>query len=306
MGTAGNIIVENTKKVLEFIERHPKGIDKTDVVKVSGLSPQESVAAVNLLLTQRKLELLENGVIRLKDSRDEQLQESEKLVYHLISEASTSGIWARDLKDKCGLLRPQLTKVIKSLESKQKIKSVKGVTAQHSKKIFYFRADVTPDRSITGGAFHNESELDISFTTALNKLCTKYFFTLSEKVKDEPLPSRLLKSYASVQDLFDFIEKSGISNISLLVEDVECIISSLVFDDAIKESVVGKPFTPIRDIGNRPLQLGAKVYRWNQSTKLSNGFLSTVCGFCPVFRKCRENFIISPSTCQYMAEWLEN
>ena len=59
------------------------------------------------------------------------------------------GIWSRDIREKSGIkVQVQVLKGIKSLEGKQMIKQVKGVTAQHNKKIFYMKAELRPDRYV--------------------------------------------------------------------------------------------------------------------------------------------------------------
>lgn len=52
----------------------------------------------------------------------------KKVVYRIIEEAGTKGIWIRDIRFKSNLNMTQLNKVLKSLEAKKLIKAVKSVT----------------------------------------------------------------------------------------------------------------------------------------------------------------------------------
>lgn len=52
----------------------------------------------------------------------------EKVVYGIVEEAGNKGIWIRDIRNRSNLTQTQLNKIIKSLESKKIIKSVKTVT----------------------------------------------------------------------------------------------------------------------------------------------------------------------------------
>lgn len=52
----------------------------------------------------------------------------EKVVYRIIEESGNKGIWIRDIRNKANLAALALNKVIKNLESKKMIKSVKTVT----------------------------------------------------------------------------------------------------------------------------------------------------------------------------------
>lgn len=52
----------------------------------------------------------------------------EKLVYRIIKEAGNKGVWIRDIRKECNLLRKQLEKTLRSLENKKLIKSIKTVS----------------------------------------------------------------------------------------------------------------------------------------------------------------------------------
>lgn len=68
---------------------------------------------------------------RLKNQASKQVikgaDNEEKVVYNLIEEAGNKGIWIRDIRVRSNLANTQLTKVLKSLESKKVIKAVKCV-----------------------------------------------------------------------------------------------------------------------------------------------------------------------------------
>jgi DNA-directed RNA polymerase III subunit RPC6 len=51
----------------------------------------------------------------------------EQIVYEHIERSGNQGIWIRDIRNKTNLMLQPLNKILKSLESKQKIKSVKSV-----------------------------------------------------------------------------------------------------------------------------------------------------------------------------------
>jgi DNA-directed RNA polymerase III subunit RPC6 len=61
------------------------------------------------------------------------------------------GIWTKDLKIQTNLAQPQLTKILKTLESSRLVKSIKGVA--HPSRKLYILADIEPAREITGGAW---------------------------------------------------------------------------------------------------------------------------------------------------------
>lgn len=61
------------------------------------------------------------------------------------------GVWTKDMKFKTNLQQPQITKILKELETRTLVKAIKPVN-QPSKK-FYMLYDLEPAREITGGAW---------------------------------------------------------------------------------------------------------------------------------------------------------
>lgn len=65
--------------------------------------------------------------------------------------ASFPGIWTKDLKHKSNLQQPQVAKILKTLESRKLVKSVKSVTSGNKK--LYMLFELEPSREVTGGAW---------------------------------------------------------------------------------------------------------------------------------------------------------
>ena len=75
--------------------------------------------------------------------------QEEKIVFKIIENSGNVGVWIRDIRAKSNLGQTQLNKVLKSLETKRLIKSVKSVNA--TKKKVYMLFNLQPDQSVTGG-----------------------------------------------------------------------------------------------------------------------------------------------------------
>lgn len=80
------------------------------------------------------------------------LEQDERLVYQIIEQASTTGIWIRDIRLQSSLLNTRLQKVLKALEGRQLIKTVKIHT--HSSKKMYMLYNLSPSEELTGGAWY--------------------------------------------------------------------------------------------------------------------------------------------------------
>jgi hypothetical protein len=88
------------------------------------------------------------------------LSAEELLVYQVIKQAGNTGVWTRDLKVRTNLAQPQVTKMLKALEGKSLIKSVKNVN-NPSRKL-YMLFELEPSREITGGAWCVQLHLLVS------------------------------------------------------------------------------------------------------------------------------------------------
>lgn len=73
-------------------------------------------------------------------------------MYQNIEAAGTAGIWVRDIRFNTNLPHPRVTKVLKSLETRKFIKTVK-MHSQASKKI-YILYELTPSEELTGGRWY--------------------------------------------------------------------------------------------------------------------------------------------------------
>ena len=89
-----------------------------------------------------------------------------------------AGMWIRDIRIKSNLNMTQVNKILKVLESKKLIKAVKSVQA--SKKKVYMLYDLTPDESITGGAWYSDQDFETEFVDVLNQHCMRF---LQQKVR---------------------------------------------------------------------------------------------------------------------------
>ena len=114
-------------------------------------------------------------------------------MYQIIEDSGNTGIWIRDIRIKSNIPDKQISKVLKTLESKKLIKSVKSVSA--ARKKVYMLYDLVPDESLTGGAWYSDQEFETEFVDILNTKCYQY---LQQKVSEsKPLEDQLF-SYAAV------------------------------------------------------------------------------------------------------------
>ena len=106
-------------------------------------------------------------------------------MYSVIEDSKTKGIWIKELRDNTGLSAAQLKKLLKSLENKKLIKTVKVGLVQsnlissrfqvvNSAKKCYMLYALEPDISLTGGTFYSEQQLDSELIHTLVSVCTGF------------------------------------------------------------------------------------------------------------------------------------
>ncbi|XP_068619236.1 DNA-directed RNA polymerase III subunit RPC6 [Battus philenor] len=288
-----------SEKILNVARKNPKGIsDKDMLAAVPEVSSAELVAAINNLLQQGIFDLYNQGgslIYRLKAQTSKQAvkgaDNEEKVVYNLIEEAGNKGIWIRDIRVRSNLANTQLTKVLKSLESKKVIKAVKCVNA--SKKKVYMLFNLEPDRSISGGAWYQDQDFESEFVDILNRQCLRFLQQRADKIKNNPKGPIVgrTQSFASAVEVQKYISDLGISNVKLEVEDVITILNTLVYDGKAEINVFPD---------------GSKVFRAIESLIPPPGLVQVPCGVCPLILKCSSTGLITPQDCKYMNEWLES
>jgi len=291
-------IDEFSAKILGLCEQMPEGInDKVLQNELPDLDPRVRAQCINRLLVSGKLDLFkstEGLLYKLKvPSKATNIRgdQEEKIVFTIIENAKNLGIWLRDIRFNSGLLQNQLTKVLKSLETKKLIKSVKCVNA--TKKKVYMLYDLEPDRSVTGGTWYSDQDFESEFVEILNQQCHRFLmhrYEVSAATKGGgPLAVRN-GSLVLSKEILSHISDLGISKVQLRLEDIESIMQTLIYDGKAEKSQDEK---------------GAAMYRAVNFPVATPGLVLSPCGVCPVIKDCGQSGSITPASCQYLKEWIQ-
>lgn len=288
--------IELENKILELCSEFPDGLpDGVIPLRIPNCTAQQRASAINRLLAQAKLDLLRSGSTLLYKARNlvnlEKIKGStkeEEIIYHIIEEAGNRGIWVRDIRVQSNLAQAQLNKVLKTLESRKLVKSIKSVGAARKKTYMLF--EMEPDVAVTGGAFYSDQDVDMQFVDLLNQQCLKYLRGkaqfASEKYSDPIMKSKA--SFVASIEICRHINELKISKIELTVKDMERVLDTLVYDGSVeKDDQQGSMYRAVQ-----PILIDAA------------GYTRVPCSVCPVFADCRPGGIISPATCSYFKDWL--
>ena len=145
------------------------------------------------------------------------LSSEDRLVLQVIETAGNSGMWTKEVKQKTNFPQVKVTKIFKTLEQRKLIKSVKHV-AQQNRKV-YMKYDLEPSREITGGAWFTDQEFDAVFVKIMRDQCRDF-------IREE--------KRVTLQDVYEHIVKSKISNVNLRKEDVKQIVDTLFYDGDVE------------------------------------------------------------------------
>eukprot|EP00879_Flechtneria_rotunda_P020829 GHRR01021929.1.p1 GENE.GHRR01021929.1~~GHRR01021929.1.p1 ORF type:complete len:264 (+),score=56.92 GHRR01021929.1:85-876(+) len=252
---------------------------------LSAVALTARVEALNTLLRSGRISMFKQGsqllykVAQPADSRSKGLSAEELLVYQVIKQAGNTGVWTRDMKVRTNLGQPQITKILKALESRSLIKNVKNVN-NPSKKL-YMLYELEPSREITGGAWYTDQHLDREFIEVLREACFK-------------LIQRSESPHASLTDIATFINSKGLARVELREEDIYTLLHTLICDGRIE--AIEEPDD----------EEGLERYRVAVLPVPDTTALTSIpCGVCPVIDQCCEGGQVSPQACVYYQAWLE-
>lgn len=302
--------VDLEERILQLCSESPEGTISDDTISRDQplIDTERRMKALQRLLSQGKIELMRSKqghtlLYRLKTTAlsptafGKGFEREERLVYQLIESSGNKGIWIRDIKNKSNLIQTQISKILKKLESKKLIKSVKSVQA--SKKKIYMLYDMTPDETLTGGAFYSDQEFESEFVDMLNHQCLKFLQQKAFKARathSEPL-AQASASLCSTQEVHSFITQLGISNVKLTVDNIRMILDTLIYDGRAEVQVTARLSQAGGDV--------QRLYRVAKPVLTDTGFNRIPCGICPVINHCCDGGAISPVTCIYMKDWLK-
>ncbi|GAA5963772.1 hypothetical protein JCM21900_000826 [Sporobolomyces salmonicolor] len=244
-------------------------IAQADLFNQCGLTINQAVQdAVNSLLRKNLLQMLRtaSGTILFRFLKKEEakamgsMDSEEKLVLDHIKDAGNLGIWTKTLTTKTGLPRTTITKVLKILEGRKAIKTVKSV--KNPTRKIYMIAGLQPSVELTGGPWFTDNELDTELVDQLKKCAYKYlhdhsvpksstFVDPSSHPSDDSKPATVkyrpiypvttTPYLPTVKQVLDFITGLEVAAVELLPEHVAALLDLMVYDGIVEKVFVGKP-----------------------------------------------------------------
>jgi DNA-directed RNA polymerase III subunit RPC6 len=252
------------------------------------------------------------------------LKPEHEIVYGLIDEAGSEGIWSKTIKSRTNLHDAVFRSAIKALEGKSMITDMKSV--EHPTRKMYIKSSLQPSDRATGGPWFTDGELDEEFIATISKVLYGYVKKRSwyesrhqtkrspkktvrgsvegkveaaeeihEYDKLLPLPANY-QGYPTVHELTSFIEDKKLArDTTLSSEEIQQLLDLLVYDGKIEKLVAGPDAFAYKALRKTFL---------DEDDQLNSVLTEAPCGRCPVFDLCEEGGPVGPSNCEYFTEWL--
>ncbi|PGH12437.1 hypothetical protein AJ79_04273 [Helicocarpus griseus UAMH5409] len=261
------------------------------------------------------------------------LNAEERLIYSVVESTGRSGVWTRTIKSRTNLHQTIVNRSLKSLETKNYIKSVRNV--KYPQRKMYMLSGLQPSEDVTGGAWFTDGVLDADFIRGLGGWIEQWVSRRSwydpvaaerkakrqkiqpNSAKGEPqfLPYRPdYKDYPTVADITTAINNSGLTPVTMGESSIAQLLEMLCYDgklislrDGAAYKSVKKPnqISLQRDLG---LQTGDQADDKTDQDSLTlggNGMTEAPCGRCPVFSLCQEGGPVNAENCKYFDDWLK-
>mmetsp|Transcript_3882 Transcript_3882/g.5337 ORF Transcript_3882/g.5337 Transcript_3882/m.5337 type:complete len:307 (+) Transcript_3882:18-938(+) len=277
-----------TAELLSLVQSSDEGLTDERVRLTFGPRYEQLAPSINELLSNNRLQLFtQGGALVYKAVKEETaikfegLGTEEMLVYQVIERSGNRGIWTRDIKTASNVTQHNLTKILKILEQRCLIKSVRSVVSK-SKKL-YMIYEATPAKEITGGPWYSEHEFDHEFVAALSNFIVQT--VKSQKMMD-------------LTSISDKVRISGISTVELSPQEIELIVNTLVYDGRL-ETVQSSVLLYTGYAATK------KMFKVGKSMNPPDFLTEVPCGVCPIISQCSEGGVISPTSCRYLTHWLE-
>ena len=291
--------LDNESQLLDLISKQGEnGITSDSVLeKLPSFTTEMLVQSINSLMKKKQLQIGKkaNGELVYKLNQSsittslKGADNEEKLIFKLIGDAGNKGIWNKDLHHLSKINITRLNKILKKMEGEKLIKRVKSV-AHSARKMIYMLYELTPDKSLTGGAWYGPQGFDVEYAEALAQCCVSIL--AKNKSTTETGANSLQRHFMTSAQILKVIVDHKVSKTELSLKDIEWLLETLVYDGVIEKDESGGE--------------GAKRFRSKKVVSQGGGLMSVPCGGCPLIKQCHFDGYISPQTCQYMSDWLDS
>ncbi|AFN83826.1 DNA-directed RNA polymerase III subunit C34 [Encephalitozoon romaleae SJ-2008] len=217
------------KSVLDFIRSRPEGVVEEDLsLEFPKMSKVDIARELNECLKRQEISLFrDKGVLYYKPS-PVNIDDYELTIYNLVSQSGNEGVWLKVIKDKTNMPHNLIGKVLRSMESKRIIKSVKCL--KNNRKV-YVLYDEVPSEEITGGIWFQDNDVDAECVTRVLEIIQLFL----EKRLNGNLELPEYEDNPALEEIMSYVKNLNILSVPLRAEDLETLVDILVFDGKVEK-----------------------------------------------------------------------
>jgi DNA-directed RNA polymerase III subunit RPC6 len=292
---------ELEKRFVNICSRHSQGMGQDELFAELQNPPQdELIKVINSLSSKGRLRMFQLAddqtmyqVVSKRDAAKFQgLKQEDNVVYQLIEQSKSAGIWVRELKFKSGLPVKTINKSLKTLMTRKLIKAAQS--AQGKYKRVYLLYDIEPGKDVTGGPWYDGAEFDQEFFDAVYTSCLQ---CITHHYQESGIG-------VGAQKVCEVLGSAGIFTVQCTPRDIASVLVSLYFDRLVEPVPDQEAFSPNKPPTQDQLSLLYRPVRGGGVVKRSE-FATIPCAVCPVADKCTPNGVINPKSCEYFKAWME-
>ncbi|KAG0651389.1 putative DNA-directed RNA polymerase III subunit rpc6 [Hyphodiscus hymeniophilus] len=272
------------------------------------------------------------------------LKPEHEIVYGLIDEAGSEGIWSKTIKSRTNLHDAVFRSAIKALEGKNMITDMKSV--EHPTRKMYIKSSLQPSDRATGGPWFTDGELDEEFIALISNVLYQYVQKRSwyehrghvhgakkspkkvhGKMSVEEIKAARERELgpATVEDVEDGPRRSLYSRLLPLPANYQGYPTLHELTSFIEDKGIAKDTTLSAEEIQQLLDLlvydgkierlvsGGDAFAYkavrktflDEDDQLDSVLTEAPCGRCPVFDLCEEGGPVGPANCEYFNEWLK-
>lgn len=294
----------------------------------------------------QKVILLSNSTVGLhliNGYRYKSLKLEQEVVYSLIDEAGSEGLWTKTIKARSQLHDAIFRAAIKFLESRNMISDMKSV--EHPTRKMYIKSTLRPSDRATGGPWYTDGELDVPFIDHIKSVCEGYinrrtFYqssTVPNPIRRRRDPVKVNKANVeeakaardqalgprSKSQMTESQKKQNEKDRKLPMpagykdyptcDELTAHIDNLKITQVILTAVDIQQLLDILAFDGKIERImsgdGEWAYRMLRKSLRENdigqqNLTEAPCGRCPVFDLCEEGGPVGPSNCEYFTDWL--
>ncbi|ADM12343.1 DNA-directed RNA polymerase III subunit C34 [Encephalitozoon intestinalis ATCC 50506] len=217
------------KSLLDFIKSRPEGVVEEELsLEFPDMSKADIAKELNNYLKCQEISLFrDKGVLYYKPS-PVNVDDYELMIYNLVNQSGSEGVWLKVIKDKTNMPHNLVGKVLRNMETKRIIKSVKCL--KNNRKV-YVLYDQVPSEEITGGMWFQDNDVDVECVTKILEIILLFL----EKRLGDRLELPEYEENPKLEEIMNYVKDLGILSVPLRLEDLETLVDILVFDGRVEK-----------------------------------------------------------------------